>query len=107
MKNVVVVAPDELKNLIGKCRRAQANIAIAALYDCNKFCKKKTGRLIASSHPNLLTGELIWDTPYAKRAYYTGTPDKSVNPDASLMWAAKAARLNSERWRQIIVKELK
>ncbi len=107
MKNVIVIAPDKLDKIFGDCKRAQAYVAIAAFHDCNKFCKVKTGRLRNSARVNLLTGELIWDTPYAKRAYYLGTPDKSVNPNASLMWAAKAAQLNSERWRRIVEKELK
>ncbi len=34
-------------------------------------------------------GKAVWDTPYAKRVYYTGTPSKDKNPDASLMWAQK------------------
>ena len=34
-------------------------------------------------------GKAIWDTPYAKRVYYTGTPSKDKNPDASLQWVEK------------------
>ncbi len=34
-------------------------------------------------------GKAVWDTPYAKRVYYTGTPSKDVNPEASLHWAEK------------------
>lgn len=107
MKNVVIVAPDKLQKIYADCRRAQANVALAALRDCNKFCKVRTGRLKNSSRANLSTGELIWDTPYAKKAYYTGTPDKSINPSASLMWAQKAAQINSGRWLRIVEKELK
>lgn len=106
MKNVIIVAPDRLEKIYSGCRRAQANVALAALRDCNRFCKVRTGKLKNSSRANLSTGELIWDTPYAKKAYYTGTPDRTINPSASLMWAQKAARLNSERWRKIVEREL-
>ena len=34
-------------------------------------------------------GLAIWDTPYAKRRYYTGTPSKDKNQNASLQWVKK------------------
>ena len=37
-------------------------------------------------------GLAIWDTPYARKVYYTGTPSKDVNSQASLMWADKAVK---------------
>lgn len=37
-------------------------------------------------------GLAIWDTPYAKKMYYTGTPSKDVNPNASLKWAEKGVK---------------
>nr|DAV20518.1 MAG TPA: Minor capsid protein [Caudoviricetes sp.] len=37
-------------------------------------------------------GLAVWDTPYAKRMYYTGTPSRDVNPQASLMWADKGVK---------------
>ncbi len=46
----------------------------------------KDSALIASRPKE---GLAIWDTPYAKRMYYTGTPSKDVNPEASLHWAEK------------------
>lgn len=41
-------------------------------------------------------GLAIWDTDYAKRVYYTGTPSKDVNPLASLMWAQKGVDTNKD-----------
>lgn len=53
----------------------------------------KNSALIASRPKD---GVAIWDTPYAKRVYYTGTPSKDVNPDASLMWAEKGVNEHRE-----------
>ena len=53
----------------------------------------KNSALIASRPKE---GLAIWDTPYAKRVYYTGTPSKDINPDASLMWAEKGVNENKE-----------
>lgn len=41
-------------------------------------------------------GRAIWDTEYAKKMYYTGTPSKDVNPDAALMWADKGVKEHRE-----------
>ena len=49
-------------------------------------------------------GLAIWDTPYAKRVYYTGKPSKDKNPDASLMWAQKAVDTYSKELAQIAQK---
>ena len=37
------------------------------------------------------------DTEYAKKMYYTGTPSKDVNPNASLMWADKGVKEHREQ----------
>lgn len=60
----------------------------------NIFVREDQGTLkdsaLIASRPK--DGLAIWDTPYAKRAYYTGTPSTDVNPDASLQWAEKGVR---------------
>ena len=48
---------------------------------------KKNYASAAGSKPK--EGKAVWDTPYAKRVYYTGTPSKDKNPDASLQWVEK------------------
>lgn len=57
----------------------------------NIFVREDQGTLkdsaLIASRPQ--EGKAVWDTPYAKRVYYTGTPSKDKNPDASLMWAQK------------------
>lgn len=57
----------------------------------NIFVREDQGTLkdsaLTSSQPQ--KGLAVWDTDYAKKVYYTGSPSKDVNPDASLMWAEK------------------
>ena len=47
---------------------------------------------------DLPNGLLVWDTPYAKRVYFTGTPSHDENPDAELMWVHVARDRYSKDW---------
>lgn len=46
-------------------------------------------------------GLAIWDTPYARKVYYTGTPSKDVNSQASLMWAEKGVKKHKKELQQV------
>lgn len=76
------------------------------LTDCNYYCRQDQGILIDSSridqHGMTLTAS--WNTPYAKRVYYTGTPSKQVNPNASLQWCEKAKDTYGKEWQKILEK---
>lgn len=69
----------------------------------NIFVREDQGTLknsaLISSRPQ--EGKAVWDTPYAKKAYYTGTPSTDVNPDASLMWAEKGVNTYKKELDQI------
>jgi hypothetical protein len=82
---------------------AQSALSQAALEDCNRFCKLDSGELINSSYKSssMVLGRLVWDTEYARHAYYLGEANKSKNPLASKMWAHKAAALYSEKWQAL------
>lgn len=71
--------------------------------DSNYFCKEDTGELersaIRASIPE--QGLAIWDTPYAKRQYYTGRPSLDRNPNAATMWAHKAIRAFKKKYEKI------
>ena len=76
-------------------------LASQILRDCNKYCKKDTGTLIASSqiHSRLKQGLLIWQTPYAARQYYEiQTANKESNADASWRWCEVAKQLHKADW---------
>lgn len=69
----------------------------------NRFVREDQGTLKASaltaSRPK--EGLAIWDTPYAKRVYYTGTPSTDVNSDASLQWAEKGVKTYKKELDQV------
>lgn len=82
-------------------------VAEQALADCNYFAKRDQGTLIESSETasDIQNGELVWNTPYAKKQYYTGTPSKDVNPNASLMWCEEAKNAYGPDWQKVAQKQ--
>lgn len=93
------------------------------LTDCNYYARKDTGTMIETSrtlgvqnvgntetsHVNGTTLRLVWDTPYAHSVYYFGVPCTGIghNPNASLLWAEKAARQWHDTWRKILEKGMR
>lgn len=87
------------------------NLALFALQeqvrtDTNYFVKVDTGILRDSANTEVDKSTLIisWNTPYAKTQYYTGKPSTNKNPNASIMWAHKAATTYGNDWENIIAK---
>ena len=80
-----------------------------ALKDANYYARFDTGEMIRSSEraSRPEDGELVWDTPYAKRVYYTGTPSTDKNPNASTLWAHKGYAENHEKYNRILEKVAK
>ena len=80
--------------------KAQETISKVALADCNEFVREDQGTLKQSSYAasDHKKGNLVWNTPYAKRVYYTGTVSKAVNSQAALRWAHKAAQKYQKDW---------
>lgn len=80
-----------------------------ALKDANYFCKEDSGVLIDSSRFEKTADgvALIWNTPYAKRQYYTGQPSPDKNPNASMMWAHKGYQMGKAVYQKILDKAAK
>ena len=74
----------------------------------NIYVREDQGALkdsaLISSNPK--EGKAVWDTPYAKRMYYTGTPSHDINPQASLMWAQKGVDTHKKELQLIAQKAL-
>lgn len=70
------------------------------LTDCNTYVRMQSGNLADSGHTEAGGKRIVWNTSYAKRVYYTGTPRKNVNPNASLRWCEKAKRNHQAEWAQ-------
>ena len=66
--------------------------------DCNRYVRMQSGALARTATPEDGGKKITWNTPYAKRVYYTGTPKTNVNPGASLRWCEKATRQHKSEW---------
>lgn len=90
----------------GAWEKTLVPLAEQALTDCNYYVRQDTGALRSSSLSASIPceGLLIWNTPYAKRVYYTGSPSKEVNPNASLMWCEKAHAERGRDWQALAQK---
>ena len=76
------------------------------LTDCNYFCREDQGILIDSAETSVSNDVLTitWNTPYAKKMYYTGIPSKAMNPNASLQWADRGKQEFGKDWIRILEK---
>ena len=102
----VAPLPDKVNNAFNLALFA---LREQALMDCNYFVRVDQGIFRDSAKADIdgNTLTISWDTPYAKRVYYTGTPSTDVNENASLMWADKAAAEFGESWIKILDKGMK
>ena len=91
------------KNKIAKKIQAGSNAMKIAVTEAvieygNIYVREDQGTLkdsaLIASRPS--DGLAIWETPYAKKVYYTGVPSKDVNHNASLMWAEKGVNTNKK-----------
>ena len=88
----------------GAKNKALAIVSEQILKDSNYYCRATErhnliGSSLRASRPE--QGLLVWQTPYARRVYYTGTPSKDVNPRASLQWCEKAKAAHLEDWQRV------
>ena len=92
-------------DISGALKSAQAPLDAMVLQDSNYFVPIKTGTLQKSAIINtrLGSGEVVWQTPYARRLYYEyEKPEHQANPNACSKWfeAAKARWL--EKWVRLV-----
>lgn len=76
--------------------------------DCNRYVRIDKGTLRKSSYSASQPdkGLIIWNTPYARRVYYTGTPRTTKNANASLQWCEKAKAAYLEKWRRMAAQKV-
>lgn len=89
------------RNLYALCSAIRA--------DTNEYVPVDQGTLRQSSYSasRLDKGEIIWNTPYAKRRYYTGHPRRIINPNASILWCEKAKKLHRKQWNAAVTNLLR
>lgn len=93
-------ADDYVRRFDELSERARYLLSSQIRDDSNKHAREDTGILKLSAYKasNLPKGEIVWDTPYAKRVYFTGTPSTDKNPDAELMWVQVAVDRYGKDW---------
>lgn len=77
------------------------------LADCNQYCKEDTHALIDSSlaQSKLSEGKLIWQTPYARRQYWS--IQTSLTPGRTWKWCETAKRRFKSVWNRIAEKGMR
>lgn len=95
----------DLKGVNKKLRnnkQAQARLDQIVLKDSNQFAPMQEGTLITSSltASKIGQGQLIWDTPYARRLYWNPQYNfsKNVNPNARGLWFEAAKSVYLHKW---------
>ena len=86
--------------------KALPELTMAIREDCNEYVRFDQGQLKQSSYTAsvLPKGEIHWQTPYAKKVYYTGHPRTHMNANASLRWAEVAKAKHHIEWHTLAQK---
>lgn len=105
MANIrVEVNPNKIASGIkGKWGSGLYKLCSVIRQDCNRYVRIDKGTLRKSSYSASQPdkGLIIWNTPYARRVYYTGTPRTTKNALASLQWCEKAKGQYMDKWRKM------
>lgn len=87
-----------------KIHSAQILLDQTVAKDSNYYVPKDTGTLESSvlTGSKMGSGELIWNTEYAKEQYYDkSNKSKDLNPNASMKWFERAKAVKLKEWEKI------
>lgn len=90
--------------MVGKLKtnwkRYLPQLTILIRENSNRYVRVDRGDLRGSSYSasDLARGRIVWNTLYAKKVYYEGTPSKDANPNASLLWCEVAKQRHANEW---------
>lgn len=86
--------------VMGKWNDALPKITEEILNDCNEYCKRDQGTLIASSylHSDFRRGIMRWQTPYARRQYWEIPTNLSGDPKRTWKWVHVAKSKHLQQW---------
>ena len=98
--DVAKIVGDKVKAI----EKALPVVAETIMADCNTYCRVDQGTLRESARVESGGKIITWNTPYAKRVYYTGTPSKDENANASLLWCERAKGAHAKDWGKRIEK---
>lgn len=90
-----------LRRFSTRFKRAQEYLDNEVLKDSTPYVPMDTGNLYKSGirHTVLGSGEVVWNTPYARINYYTGRRfRKTHHPKATSKWFEHAKSVNKTKW---------
>jgi hypothetical protein len=94
-----------INNAINK---AQFALDTQVIKDSNYYAPEDTGELMRSAlrASQIGKGQVIWDTPYARRLYYNPQYNfsKDKNPNAQGLWFEKAKSVHQRDWANVVQK---
>lgn len=82
--------------------RAWPQLREQEMSDCNTYVRRQDG--ILADSVRVEGRSITWNTHYAKKVYYTGTPRRNKNPNASLRWCEVAKRKHAKDWAELASK---
>lgn len=92
-------------------KKAHAILDTQVMKDTDKFVRFRTGMLARSVQlaTTIGSGKVIYDTPYAQRAYYSEDSyvTKDVHPKATAKWLEHSKEENMKTWTDIVRKILR
>lgn len=91
-----------IDRLRAKAEEALPQVSEVILQDCNVYVRMQSGTLAQSARLEDGGHRITWNTKYAKRVYYTGTPRTNRNASASLMWCERAKAANEGKWQELL-----
>ncbi|UQZ90206.1 minor capsid protein [Deltaproteobacteria bacterium Smac51] len=112
MSAILSINRDGLLSPSGRAKRlrtAHAALDTQIIMDTNPYVPFRTGLLASSPfRSGKKVGEIIYDTPYAKRMYYGDKFNFSIahHPQATSRWLEKSKALWKDKWRNLVKKIL-
>ena len=76
--------------------------------DTNLYVPMRTGMLASSPARSSKVGEIVYDTPYAKKQYYNdgATFNRSLHPHAGPRWLERSKAIWLPKWIELVRKLL-
>lgn len=84
---------------------AAVNTSVSSKYSPGeKATERQLADLSGAEGSDVKKGEIVWDMPYARKRYFTGTPSHNKNKKASILWCEVAHAAHGEDWQKIAQK---
>lgn len=108
---IIMDVPNVVSRFNPKFQLAQKRLDSEVLRTSAPFVPMRTGALMRSgtNGTKLGTGEIVYDTPYAKKMYYglNYNFSKDKHPQACAQWFEKAKAIHFDDWMKTVSQTIK